>query len=45
MAPAGVLSMDGSARMMFYFILMVALLKVFKCNVIERGLVSEFTKF
>lgn len=45
MAPAGVLSMEGSARMIFYFILMVALLKVFKGNVIERVLVSEVTEF
>lgn len=45
MAPAGVLSMGGSARMIFYFILMVAMLEVFKGSVIERVLASEVTKF
>lgn len=45
MAPGGVLSMDGSARIIFYFILMVPLLNVFKTSVIERGLVSEVTEF
>lgn len=37
--------MDGSARMIFYSILMVTLLKVFKSNLIERILVSEVTEF
>lgn len=45
MAPAGMLSVDGSARMIFCFILMVAFLKVFKGNVIERVLVSEVAEF
>lgn len=31
--------------MVFYFILMVTLLKVFKGNVIESVLVSEVTEF
>lgn len=45
MAPMGVLPLDGSARMIFYFILMVTLLKVFKSNVIGSVLVSEVTGF
>lgn len=45
MAPVGVLSMGGSARMIFYFILMVALLEVFKGNVIKRILASGVTEF